>query len=66
MAIEKYKDHPSIKMINENFLFETRFSFKDVSEKDIQKRFLIWTPRKQGHLEILPQKYLRNLQKSVT
>ena len=35
MAIEKY--HPSIKTINESLSFESRYSFKDISETDIQK-----------------------------
>ena len=37
VAIEKYKDHPSIKMFNENVSFESRFSFKEIRESDIQK-----------------------------
>ena len=39
VTIEKYKDHPSIKMINENVSFESRFSFKGMREPDIQKGF---------------------------
>ena len=35
IAINKYKNHPSIKMINENVSFESRFNFKDISESDI-------------------------------
>ena len=41
IAIEKYKDHPSIKMINENVSFESSFSFKETRESDIQKGLLI-------------------------
>ena len=41
LAIEKYKDHPSVKMINENVCFEPCFSFKDIGETDYKKRFLI-------------------------
>ena len=32
--MEKYKDHPSIKMIHENVSFEWRFSFKEITESD--------------------------------
>ena len=34
---EKYKNHPSIKIINENIQFDSRFSFKEISEDDIKK-----------------------------
>ena len=34
---EKYKDHPSIKMINENVSFESCFSFKETRESGIEK-----------------------------
>ena len=34
-AILKYKNHPSIKLINENVSFESRFSFTEVNEDDI-------------------------------
>ena len=30
IAINKYKNHPSIKIINENMSFESRFNFKDI------------------------------------
>ena len=29
VAIEKYKDHPGIKIIKENVSFESRFNFKE-------------------------------------
>ena len=76
MALEKYKDHPSIKMINENVSFEshlTDISFKDISETDIKKNISILNSKKagafgnipKGHLEIFPQKFSRNLLKSA-
>ena len=37
VAIEKYKDHSSIKMIQENVSFESPFSFKEIRESDTQK-----------------------------
>ena len=46
VATEKYKDHPSIKMINENVSFESRFSFKKYGSLVYKKRFLILIPRK--------------------
>ena len=33
---EKYKNHPSIKIINENIPFDSRFSFKEISEDNIK------------------------------
>ena len=35
VAIEKYEDHPSIKMIIENVSFESRFSSKEIWESEI-------------------------------
>ena len=63
-AIEKYNDHPSINMVNENASFESRFRFKEIGDSDIQKdkkRFLILFLRKQGLSEIFLRKYLRIL-----
>ena len=37
IAINKYKNHPSIKMIIENVSFERRFTFTEINESDIQK-----------------------------
>ena len=37
VAIEKYKDHSSIKMIQENVLFESAYRFKEIWESDTQK-----------------------------
>ena len=37
LAIEKYKDHPSIIIINENVPFESRFSLKEGRESNMQK-----------------------------
>ena len=34
IVINKYKNHPGIKMINENVSFKSRFNFKDISESD--------------------------------
>ena len=51
-AIEKYKNHPSIVMINENVLFESRFSFTTVNEDDIQREILNIDKKKQVRVEI--------------
>ena len=47
-AIAKYKNHPSIIMINENVSFESRFSFTTVNEDDIQREILNLNPKKPG------------------
>ena len=39
-AIAKYKNHPSIIMINENVSFESRFSFTAANEGNIQREIL--------------------------
>ena len=48
VAIKKYKDHPSIKMINESISFESRFSFKEIRESDIQKEVSNLNSKKAG------------------
>ena len=35
MYIERFKDHQSVKIINENVSFESHFSFKYISETDV-------------------------------
>ena len=50
IAISKYKNHPSIKMINKNVSFESRFSFKDISESDILKEISNLNSKKVGTL----------------
>ena len=53
-------------MINEYVSFESRLSFIEIHESDMQKMFLILTPRKRGHLQIFLQKYLKILVLFVT
>ena len=63
LAIEKFKDHPSIKrlkMINENFCFESRFSFKDVSETNVEKEISNLNSKKAGTLGNIPTKVLKD------
>ena len=40
-VILKYKNHPSIIMINQNVPFESRVNFQVVNENDINKKFQI-------------------------
>ena len=49
-------------MINENVSFESRFSFKDISESDILKEISNLNSKKVGTLGNNLQKYLRSLQ----
>ena len=51
IAINKYKNHPSIKMINENVSFESKFNFKDHYQLKISK--------KAGMLVNIPAKELK-------
>ena len=51
VAIEKYKDHPGIKIIKENVSFESRFNFKEISESDVQKEAFNLNSKKVGTLE---------------
>ena len=59
-AIAKYKNHPSIIMINENVSFESRFSFTAVHEDDIQREFLRLSPKKPGTFGNIPTKMLKS------
>ena len=57
VAIEKYMDHPSIKIINENVLsFESRFSFKEIRESGIQKEVSNLNSNKAGAFGNIPTK----------
>ena len=58
-AIAKYKNHPSITMINENVSFESRFSFTAVSEDDIQREILHVNPKKPSTFGNIPTKMLK-------
>ena len=60
VAIEKYKDHPSIKMINENVSFESCFSFKEIRESDIQKEVSNLNSKKAGTFGNIPTKVLKD------
>ena len=46
-------------MINENVSFESRFSFKDISETDIQKEFSNLNSEKAGTLGNISAKVLK-------
>ena len=59
-AIAKYKNHPSIIMINENVLFESRFNFAAVNEDDIQREILNLNPKKPGAFGNIPTKMLKS------
>ena len=59
-AIAKYKNHPSIIMINENVSFESRFSFTAVNEDDIEREILNLNPKKPGTFGNIPTKMLKS------
>ena len=59
-AIAKYKNHPSIIMINENVSFESRFSFMAVNEDDIQREILNLNPKKPGTFGNIATKMLKS------
>ena len=59
-AIAKYKNHPSIIMINENVSFESRFSFTAVNEDDIQHEILNLNPKKPASFGNIPTKMLKS------
>ena len=48
IAIHKFNDHPSIKIINEKVRFESRFSFKEVSNLDIEREISHLNTKKVG------------------
>ena len=59
-AIAKYKNYPSIIMINENVSFESRFSFTAVNEDEIQRGILNLNPKKPGTFGNIPTKMLKS------
>ena len=59
-AIAKYKNHPSIIMINGNVSSESRFSFTAVNEDDIQREILNLNPKKPGTFGNIPTKMLKS------
>ena len=59
-AIIKYKNHPSIIMINEYVSFESRFSFTAANEDDIQREILNLNPKKTGTFANIPTKILKS------
>ena len=54
VAIEKYRDHTSIKMISEKVSFESRFSFKEIRKSDIQKVVSNLNSKKAGTFDNIP------------
>ena len=57
---EKYKNHPSIKIINENIQFDSRFSFKEISEDDIKKELKNLNTKKASTFGNIPTKILKD------
>ena len=56
-AILKYKNHPSIILINQNVSFESRFNFQVVNENDIKQEVSnLNSKKKQECLVILQPK----------
>ena len=59
-AIVKYKNCPSIIMINENVSFESQFSFTAVNEDDIQRKMLNLNSKKPGTSGNVPTNMLKS------
>ena len=59
IVIHKFKDHPSIKMINEKVRFESRFGFKEVSNLDIEREISHLNTKKVGTFGNIPTKVLK-------
>ena len=59
VAIEKYKDHSCIKIINENKKFKSRFSFKEIRKSDIYKEVSNLNSKKVGTFGNIPMKVLK-------
>ena len=49
VAIEKYKDHPSIKMVSENVSFKSCFRFKKLRDSGIPKKVFNLNSRKYSY-----------------
>ena len=64
-AIAKYKNHPSIIMINEKTSFESRFSFRAVNEDNIKRETFNLNSKKKrkkenSYVENIPTKMLKS------
>ena len=62
-AIAKYKNHPSIIMINEKTSFESRFSFRAVNEDNIKRETFNLNSKKKKKtvtFENIPTKMLKS------
>ena len=57
---EKHKNHPSIKIINENIQFDSRFSFKEISKDDIKKELKNLNTKKASTFGNIPTKILKD------
>ena len=58
-VILKYKNHPSIIMINHNVSFESRFNFQVVNENDIKQEVSNLNSIKTGTFGNIPTKMLK-------
>ena len=59
IAIDKYKNHPYIKMINEHVSFESRFNFRGINQSGIQKEISNLNSKKAGRFGNIPAKVLK-------
>ena len=59
IAVEKFKNHPSIILINSNVNFFNNFFFKEVNFSDIFKEISSLNSKKQGTKDGIPAKCLK-------
>ena len=60
IVILKYKNDPSIIMINQNVSFESRFNFQVVNENDIKQEVSNLNSKKAGIFGNIPTKMLKS------
>ena len=59
IAINKHKNHPSVKIINGNVSFERRFTFKETNESYIQNEISNLNPKKARMFGNIPTKVFK-------
>jgi len=59
VAVEKFKEHPSIIAIRNNVSFESEFDFCDITIDDMEKEIANLDSKKSGVIGGIPSKYLK-------
>ena len=59
IALEKFKDYPSVKIVKENVSTESLFHFREISVYEMRKKLSSFNSKKAGTFGNIQLKYLR-------